>query len=61
MSKVPGIFCLNSNCKHYFEDNCMKFFEENTLNVSYDGKCGDFEQGEHEGYQYTESKESDSE
>lgn len=50
MSKIPGIFCLNSDCKHYYEDNCVKFFERNTLNILSDGKCADFEKGEFEGY-----------
>lgn len=49
---VPGIFCLNTSCKHYFEDNCMKFFEKSTLNISADGNCEDFESGENEGYKY---------
>lgn len=53
MSKVPGIFCLNTDCKHYFEDNCMKFFKENTLNIAIDGKCDDFEPGQCEAYKYT--------
>lgn len=59
MSRVPGIFCLNSDCKHYFEDNCMKFFQENTVSISRNGKCGDFEKGEYEGYKHTENKERD--
>lgn len=49
-NKIPGIFCLNANCKHYFEDNCTKFFEKSTLNISADGKCKDFEMGKNEGY-----------
>lgn len=28
MSSRRGIFCLNSDCRHYFEDHCMKMFEE---------------------------------
>lgn len=48
--KIPGIFCLNTNCKHYFEDNCTKFFEKSKLNISVDGKCEDFESGKNEGY-----------
>lgn len=27
MGKLPGIFCLNTDCKHYFEDNCMKWHQ----------------------------------
>lgn len=49
---VPGIFCLNTNCKHCFEDNCVKFFEESKLNISVDGNCEDFENGKNEGYKY---------
>ena len=49
---VPGIFCLNTNCKHYFEDNCMKFFEKSTLNISVDGRCENFENGENEVYKH---------
>lgn len=47
---IPGIFCLNAKCKHYFEDNCTKFFEKNKLNISAGGKCEDFEMGMNEGY-----------
>lgn len=56
INKVPGIFSLNTDFKHYFEDNCMKFFEENTLNISNDGKCEDFETGEYEEYKHTENR-----
>lgn len=57
MNRLPGIFCLNSDCKHYFEDNCMKFLAKSMLNISTDRKCSDFEKGEYEGYKQTEDKE----
>lgn len=50
MNKVKGIFCLNSKCKHYFEDNCMLLLETGTVHVSIDGKCEDFKAGQHIGY-----------
>lgn len=50
MGKVRGVFCLNSQCKHYFEDNCMLIFEADTLHISENGQCEDFELGEHIGY-----------
>lgn len=49
-NRIPGIFCLNSRCKHYFEDNCTEFFQKHHLNISNDGKCKDFEEGENDGY-----------
>lgn len=56
MSRVPGIFCLNTDCEHYFEDNCMKFLEKGTLNISKNGECEDFEHGEYEGYKNVDIK-----
>lgn len=50
MNKVRGIFCLNSKCKHYFEDNCMLIWETDTVHISSEGKCKDFEAGQHIGY-----------
>lgn len=50
MPKVRGIFCLNSQCKNYFEDNCMKIFKTNTVEISAEGRCNDFEAGTHKGY-----------
>lgn len=50
VSKVPGVFCLNSKCEHYFEDNCTLFLNANTLNITEDGKCKDFKSGENIGY-----------
>lgn len=50
MYKVRGIFCLNSKCKHYFEDNCMLIWETDTVHISSEGECEDFEAGQHIGY-----------
>ena len=50
MNKVRGIFCLNSKCKHYFEDNCMLIWETDTVHMSNEGKCEDFEAGQCIGY-----------
>lgn len=50
MSKVRGIFCLNSSCKHYFEDSCIKILEDDSIDVSEDGRCVSFEPGVCEGY-----------
>lgn len=50
MEKVKGIFCLNSNCKNYFEDNCMMMFEKDTVHISESGKCEDFEEGQYFAY-----------
>ncbi len=48
---IRGIFCLNSECKHYFEDNCMHILEKDTISIGKDGKCDTFEKGIHPGYQ----------
>ena len=50
MSKVRGIFCLNSNCKHYFEDSCIKILKDDSIDVSEEGRCISFESGICEGY-----------
>ena len=47
---IRGIFCLNSKCKHYFENNCMHILEKDTISVNHDGKCETFESGIHIGY-----------
>lgn len=54
MVRIPGIFCLNTDCKNYYEDNCMVFWEKNTLNISSHGACKDFEKGVFEGYKYAD-------
>lgn len=56
-NRIPGIFCLNSGCRHYFEDNCTKFFQNHTLSISKDRMCADFEEGENEGYRRFDRKE----
>lgn len=48
---VYGIFCMNSNCKHYYEDNCMFMFGQGSVSVSEDGMCKTFEKGKHEEYE----------
>jgi hypothetical protein len=48
--KVRGIFCLNSKCKHYFEDSCVKILENDSIDVSEDGRCVSFVPGVCEGY-----------
>lgn len=50
MKKIRGIFCMNCNCKHYFEDNCMLIWETDTVHISSAGRCEDFESGKHIGY-----------
>ena len=50
MNRVRGIFCLNSNCKHYFETSCLKIFSDDSIDISEDGKCTSFEPGLCEGY-----------
>lgn len=50
MHKIKGIFCLNSKCKHYFEDNCMLIQETGTVHISNTGQCEDLKPGEHIGY-----------
>lgn len=54
---VRGIFCLNSSCKHYFEDSCMHIFQKDTVSIDEDGKCTTFEIGVNEGYQGLEQEE----
>ena len=58
MAGVRGIFCLNSDCKHYYEDNCMKILETNTVNISEDGMCADFKAGKYIGYADDETAKS---
>lgn len=50
MDKVTGICCLNTNCKHFYEDNCMRIFEEKTVDISENGQCENYEKGEYIGY-----------
>lgn len=50
MNKVRGVFCLNSSCKHYFEDSCVKILQDDSIDVSEDGRCVSFEAGVCEGY-----------
>lgn len=50
MNKIKGIFCLNSKCKHYFEDNCMLIQETGTVHISNTRQCEDLESGEYIGY-----------
>ena len=50
MHKIKGVFCLNSKCKHYFEDSCMLIQETGTVNISKTGKCEEFVAGEYIGY-----------
>lgn len=58
---VPGIFCMNSNCKHYFEDSCLLFYEKETIEISYEGKCNSFKKGINEAYKLSEENEHDGE
>ncbi|MDF2842497.1 MAG: hypothetical protein K0R00_923 [Herbinix sp.] len=48
---IRGIFCLNSECRHYFEDNCMHILEKDTISISRNGKCETFEIGINIGYE----------
>lgn len=50
MDKVTGVCCLNTNCKHFYEDNCMRIFEEKTVDISENGQCENYEKGEYVGY-----------
>lgn len=56
--KVRGIFCLNSKCKHYFEDSCVKILQDDSIDVSEGGRCVSFEAVVCEGYkEYPETPE----
>ena len=55
-NRVRGIFCLNGNCKHYFEDNCMKILEDDSIDISEDGTCRSFEEGVCDGYKEVSEK-----
>ena len=57
VGRIPGIFCLNSGCKHYFEDNCTNFFQNHTLSISKNGMCAEFEERENKEYGYCDGKE----
>lgn len=52
------LMCMNSRCKHYFEDMCMKSVNEDRIVLDYQGICTHFEWGKHEGYKVDE-KESE--
>lgn len=40
-----NMMCINSNCKHYWEDNCMKNMNEERLEIDANGQCITFEEG----------------
>lgn len=40
-----NMICLNSKCKHYWEDCCQKNIEETRIVIDEYGKCNSFEEG----------------
>lgn len=40
-----NMMCMNSECKHYWEDNCMKNINEERIEIDENGKCETFEKG----------------
>lgn len=40
-----NMMCLNSRCKHYWEDNCMKNIDEERIVINENGLCQTFEEG----------------
>lgn len=47
---VRGVFCLNTRCKHYFEDTCIHILTKDVITVGEYGKCETFEEGVSEYY-----------
>lgn len=45
-----NMMCMNTECKHYWEDNCMKNLDEERIEIDADGKCTTFEKGTNELY-----------
>lgn len=45
------IMCMNSKCKHYFEDGCVKNMNGEMVVLDADGKCDNFEEGVNEAYE----------
>jgi len=49
-------FCVNSKCKHYFEDCCMIYYDEDVENPEMqigNEICEKFEKGMHKAYEET--------
>gem|GEM_PF-2414243 len=40
-----NMMCMNSKCKHYWEDNCMRNINEERIEIDENGKCETFEEG----------------
>ncbi len=40
-----NMICLNSGCKHYWEDCCRNNIEETRIVIDEYGKCNSFEKG----------------
>lgn len=51
-----NMMCMNSECKHYFEDNCMRNIQEERIVINSYGQCKTFEKGVSECYQLFEEE-----
>jgi hypothetical protein len=45
-----NMMCMNSECKHYYEDNCMRNINEERIEIDENGQCLTFEKGRSELY-----------
>lgn len=46
-----NMMCMNSRCKHYWEDNCMRNLNEERIEINENGVCETFEEGVNECYE----------
>lgn len=52
-----NLMCLNTSCKHYYEDSCMKCLGGERIELDYHGKCTTFELGKNEVYEVKDDQQ----
>lgn len=48
-SKAINVSCLNSECKHYYEELCMSVLNGESITLNCESECCNFEKGVNEG------------